>query len=80
MPFGLARIFIIPGMSRKRFSFLATLLIAGEMFLLIMLYGQSYTLAIGTILFLLMLPGGYMAMFLFYPVLEKATNRWKDLK
>jgi len=80
MPFVLARIFLIPGMSRKRFSFLTTLIIAGQMFLLVILFSESNTLIVGMILFLLMIPSGYATMYVIYPILQARNEERKRLK
>ncbi len=80
MPFILAGIFLIPGMSRKRFSLLTTLIVAGQMFILVIVYSKSNTVLIGTILFLLMLPSGYLTMYLIYPGLQARDEKRRGLR
>ncbi len=80
MPFILAGIFLIPGMSRKRFSLLTTLIVAGQMFILVIIYSKSNTVLIGTIMFLLMLPSGYLTMYLIYPGLQARDEKRRGLR
>jgi len=79
MPFILAGIFLIPGMSRKRFSLLTTLIVASQMFILVIVYAKSDAMLIGVSLFLLMLPSGYLTMYSFYPILKARNERRKRL-
>lgn len=80
MPFILAGIFLIPGMSRKRFSLLTTLIVAGQMFILVIVYSKANTVLMGTILFLLMLPSGYLTMYLIYPGLKARDEKRRGLR
>jgi len=78
MPFVLAGIFLIPKMSRKRFSFLSTLIVAGQMFILVIMHTKSNALLIGIVLFLLMLPSGYLTTYSIYPILAARHEQRKS--
>jgi len=64
-------------MSRKRYSLIATLIVAGQMFVLIVIYAESNRFLIGVVLFLLLLPGGYLTMYSAYPILEARQKKRK---